>query len=92
VPFIVQRVECHARKRTLRRNMTRATAHLGKFSDEIVALRKEIADLYDVPSFAHYVTSGGWSRIRRPVTDFSMKVKTAHRTELSDLLRASSRA
>src|SRR6185295_1179564 len=37
-------------------NMNRGTARNLEVLDEIVTLRKEIADLYEVPSFAHYVT------------------------------------
>jgi thimet oligopeptidase len=45
-----------ARKRYYIGNTNRGTAANIAIMDEIVALRKEIADLYDVPSFAHYVT------------------------------------
>ena len=56
VPFMMSSRDETARKRYYVANTNRGTeANIG-ILDEIVALRKEIADLYDVPSFAHYVT------------------------------------
>ncbi|HEY2092550.1 MAG TPA: M3 family metallopeptidase [Thermoanaerobaculia bacterium] len=56
VPFMMSARDEEARKRYYVGNTNRGTDANIKILDEIVALRKEIADLYDVPSFAHYVT------------------------------------
>jgi thimet oligopeptidase len=56
VPFLMNAVDEDARKRYWTANTLRGTARNLEVLDEIVALRKEIADLYEVPSFAHYVT------------------------------------
>ncbi|HEY2830161.1 MAG TPA: M3 family metallopeptidase [Thermoanaerobaculia bacterium] len=56
VPFMMSARDEEARKRYYAGNTNRGTDANITILDEIVALRKEIADLYDVPSFAHYVT------------------------------------
>lgn len=56
VPFMMSARDEEARKRYYIGNTNRGTDANLAILDEIVALRKEIADLYDVPSFAHYVT------------------------------------
>lgn len=56
VPFLMNAQNEEARRRYWTANTTRGTARNLEVLDEIVALRKEIADLYEVPSFAHYVT------------------------------------
>lgn len=56
VPFMTNARDEAARKRYYIANTNRGTEGNIAILDEIVALRKEIADLYDVPSFAHYVT------------------------------------
>jgi thimet oligopeptidase len=56
VPFMMSARDEEARKRYYAGNTNRGTAANIAILDEIVALRKEIADLYGVPSFAHYVT------------------------------------
>lgn len=56
VPFMMSSRDEEARKRYYIANTNRGTAANIAIMDEIVALRKEIADLYGVPSFAHYVT------------------------------------
>ncbi len=55
VPFMSNSVSEEARKRYYIANTNRGTARNTEILDEIVRLRKEIADLYAVPSFAHYV-------------------------------------
>jgi len=61
----VHRVECRGAEAVLRReNEPWHRAQL-EILDEIVALRKEIDDLYEVPSFGNTSRSGGWSRNRR---------------------------
>lgn len=56
VPFLMNAHDGEARKRYWMANTRRGTPRNLDVLDEIVALRKEIADLYGVPSYAHYVT------------------------------------
>src|ERR1700719_2199754 len=56
IPFMMNSQSEEARKRYYIANTNRGTPRNLEILDEIVALRKEIADLYGVPSFAHYVT------------------------------------
>src|SRR5437588_12727441 len=75
-----------ARKRYYVANMNRGTDRNLEILDEIVALRKEIADLYGVPSFAHYVTKRRMVENPETVTRFLDEVKNGvTEAELSDL-------
>ena len=56
IPFMANARNDEARKRYYIGYMNRGTARNLELMDEIVALRKEIADLYELPSYAHYVT------------------------------------
>ena len=56
IPFLTNARNEEARKRYHIAYTNRGTPANLAILDEIVTLRKEIADLYDVPSFAHYVT------------------------------------
>ncbi|MCU1246286.1 MAG: Thimet oligopeptidase [Acidobacteria bacterium] len=56
VPFMMNAHDEAAKKRYYIANTNRGTERNLAVMDEIVALRKEIADLYGVPSYAHYVT------------------------------------
>jgi len=56
VPFLMNAQNEDARRRYWIANMLRGTQRNLGVLDEITSLRKEIADLYGVPSFAHYVT------------------------------------
>jgi thimet oligopeptidase len=56
VPFLMNAQNEDARRRYWTANTTRGTARNLDVLDEITRLRKEIADLYGVPSYAHYVT------------------------------------
>ncbi|HEY4640958.1 MAG TPA: M3 family metallopeptidase [Thermoanaerobaculia bacterium] len=55
-PFMMNAKSGEARRRYYIANTNRGTARNLEIMDEIVRLRKEIADLYGVPSYAHYVT------------------------------------
>src|SRR4051794_23894998 len=55
-PFMMNAKSGEARRRYYIANTNRGTARNLEILDEIVRLRKEIADLYGVPSYAHYVT------------------------------------
>src|SRR5947209_9371997 len=66
--------------------MNRGTDRNLEILDEIVALRKEIADLYEVPSFAHYVTKRRMVENPETVARFLDEVKNGvTEAELSDL-------
>ena len=56
VPFMMNAHDASARKRYWMANTLRGTARNLEVLDEIVALRKELAGLHGLPSFAHYVT------------------------------------
>ncbi|HEY3057117.1 MAG TPA: M3 family metallopeptidase [Thermoanaerobaculia bacterium] len=56
IPFLTNSRDEAARKRYYIAYTNRGTPKNLDILDEIVALRKEIADLYEVPTFAHYVT------------------------------------
>jgi len=56
VPFLMNARNEEARRRYWFAYSNRGTPRNLEVLDEIVALRKEIADLYGVASFAHYVT------------------------------------
>ena len=69
--------------------MNRGTTRNLEILDEIVALRKEIADLYEVPSFAHYVTKRRMVENPETVTRFLDEVKNGvTEAELRDLAAA----
>jgi thimet oligopeptidase len=56
VPFLMNAHSEEARRRYWTANTQRGTPRNLEVLDEIVALRKETADLYGEPSYAHYVT------------------------------------
>ncbi len=56
IPFLTNSRDEAARKRYYVAYTNRGTPKNVALLDEIVRLRKEIAELYDVPSYAHYVT------------------------------------
>jgi len=86
VPFMSNAVDAEARKRYYVANMNRGTARNLDIMDEIVALRKEIADLYGVPSYAHYVTKRRMVENPETVARFLDEVKNGvTEAELSDL-------
>jgi len=55
-PFMANSKNEAGRKRYYIAYMKRGTPRNVEILDRIVALRKQIADLYEVPSYAHYVT------------------------------------
>ncbi len=56
VPFMSNSRHADARRRYYLAYTNRGTPRNLEVMDEITRLRKEIADLYEVPSYAHYVT------------------------------------
>ncbi len=86
LPFMMNSTNEQARKRYYIANTNRGTPRNLEILDEIVALRKEIADLYGVPSFAHYVTKRSMVENPERVARFLDEVKSAVRdAELRDL-------
>lgn len=77
IPFMMNAASAAARKRYYIANSNRGTARNLEILDEIVALRKEIADLYGVRSYAHYVTRRGMVENPETVTRFLDEVKSA---------------
>jgi len=86
VPFMANAVSEQARKRYYIANMNRGTARNLAVLDEIVSLRKEIGDLYGVPSYAHYVTKRRMVENPETVMRFLNEVKSrVTEAELRDL-------
>ncbi|HEX3581040.1 MAG TPA: M3 family metallopeptidase, partial [Thermoanaerobaculia bacterium] len=89
VPFMMSSRDEEARKRYYIGNTNRGTAANIAIMDEIVALRKEIADLYDVPSFAHYVTKRRMvenpDTVRRFLDDVRNRVTEAEIRDIAQL-------
>jgi len=56
IPFMTSAHDAEARKRYYVGYTNRGTARNLEALDEIIALRREIASLYGVPSYAHYIT------------------------------------
>ena len=77
VPFMMNSTSEAARKRYYIANTNRGTPRNVDILNEIVKLRKEIADLYGVPSFAHYVTKRRMVENPETVARFLDEVKSA---------------
>ena len=88
-PFMMYCAVEEARKRLYIANQNRGSARNVEVLDEIVALRKEIADLYAVPSFAHYVTRRAMVEKPETVIEFlnavQAAVRDAERRDLDEL-------
>ena len=76
-PFMMNALSAEARKRYYVANMNRGTEENIVILDEITALRKEIADLYGMASFAEYVTRRAMVEKPATVTRFLDEVKKA---------------
>ncbi|HEY0159112.1 MAG TPA: M3 family metallopeptidase [Thermoanaerobaculia bacterium] len=86
VPFLMNAQDEEARRRYWTANTLRGTERNLAVLDEIVALRKEIAELYEVPSFAHYVTKRRMVENPDTVTRFLDEVRNVvTEAELRDL-------
>ena len=86
VPFLMNAQDENARRRYWIANTLRGTERNLDVLDEIVALRKEIADLYESPSFAHYVTKRRMVENPETVTRFLDEVRNVViEAELRDL-------
>ena len=90
VPFLMNAKSEEARKRYWIANTLRGTPRNLDVMDEIVTLRKEIADLYDVPSYAHYVTKRRMVENPETVIRFLNEVRSVvTEAEIRDLGRLS---
>ena len=88
VPFMMNAHDEAARKRYWMENTRRGTERNLEVLDEIVRLRKEIADLYEVPSYAHYVTKRRMVESPETVTRFLEDVRNVvTEAEIRDLGR-----
>ena len=86
VPFMMNAQDGEARRRYWIANTLRGTERNLAVMDEIVALRKEIADLYGVPSYAHYVTKRRMVESPETVTKFLGDVRNVvTEAEIRDL-------
>jgi thimet oligopeptidase len=89
-PFMMNAHDAEARKRYYVANTNRGTGRNLEVLDTIVALRKEIADLYGVPSYAHYVTKRRMVETPETVTRFLDEVRTVVlEAEVNDLAELS---
>ena len=77
VPFMSNAASEEARRRYYIANTNRGTDRNLEILDEIVRLRREIAGLYGVPSFAHYVTKRRMVEKPETVETFLGEVKDA---------------
>jgi len=86
LPFMMNAQSDEARLRYYLAYTNRGTARNLDILDEIVALRKEIAGLYGLPSYAHYVTKRRMVESPDVVQDFLDEVRSVVRdAELRDL-------
>lgn len=86
VPFMSNSASEDARKRYYVANTNRGTGRNLEILDEIVRLRKEIADLYGVPSYAYYVTKRRMVENPETVDSFLSDVrKVVTEAEIEDL-------
>jgi thimet oligopeptidase len=76
LPFMMNATSDPARRRYYVAYTNRGTARNIEIMDEIAALRREIADLYGVPSFAHYVTKRRMVENPETVAQFLGEVKS----------------
>jgi thimet oligopeptidase len=89
VPFMTNAENEAARRRYYVAYQNRGTDQNLELLDRIVALRRELAALYDLPSYAHYVTRRNMvenpETVHRFLHDVEKAVVEAEKKELSDL-------
>lgn len=90
VPFMMNAKNEAARKRYYVANTNRGTDRNVAILDEIVTLRREIAALYGVPSYAHYVTKRRMVETPETVRRFLDEVRSVvTEAEVRDLAQLS---
>jgi thimet oligopeptidase len=89
VPFMTNAEDEEARRRYYIAYMNRGTDQNLGILDRIVALRRELASLYDLPSYAHYVTRRNMvenpETVQRFLSEVGAAVETAEKNELDEL-------
>jgi thimet oligopeptidase len=76
-PFMANARNEEARRRYYIAYLNRGTSRNSEILDEIVALRRELASLYDLPSYAHYITRRRMAGSPQAVLDFLSGVRGA---------------
>ena len=90
VPFMANAHDEDARRRYYVGYTNRGTPRNLEVLDEITRLRREIADLYEVPSYAHYVTKRGMVENPDTVLRFLEEVRSVvTEAEVRDLAQLS---
>src|SRR6185436_15665292 len=91
LPFMSSAENEKARERYYIAYMKRGTAKNLEILDEVTNLRKELATLYGLPSYAHYVTKRRMSETPEAVNKFLAEVKTSvtdiEKAQLEELRR-----
>ena len=89
VPFMTNAENADARRRYYIAYNNRGTEKNLEILDRIVTLRRELATLYDLPSFAHYITRRQMAETPGAVRDFlhdvERAVSDAERADLDEL-------
>ncbi len=90
-PFMANARNEGARRRYYVAYLNRGTPRNVEVLDEIVALRKELASLYDLPSYAHFVTrrrmAGSPEIVRQFLADVAAVVREVEQRDLEELRR-----
>jgi thimet oligopeptidase len=76
-PFMANAESEDARRRYYIGYLNRGSARNLEILDEVVALRRELADLYELPSYAHFVLRRRMAQTPEAVDRFLASVKTA---------------
>jgi thimet oligopeptidase len=88
-PFMANAESEDARRRYYAGYLNRGSARNLEILDEVVALRRELADLYELPSFAHFVLRRRMAQtpgaVDRFLADVKAAVDEAERHDLDEL-------
>jgi thimet oligopeptidase len=88
-PFMANARDGEARRRLYLAYLNRGTPSNLAILDEIVALRRELASLYDLPSYAHYVTrrrmAGTPGAVQRFLDDVAAVVRESEVRDIEEL-------
>ncbi len=95
-PFMANAESEDARRRYYVGYLNRGSARNLEILDEVVSLRRELAELYELPSYAHFVLRRRMAETPEAVDRFLAEVKTAvdeaERRDLDELPRAQGHA
>ena len=88
-PFMANAESEEARRRYYLGYLNRGTARNLEILDDVVRLRRELADLYELPSFAHFVLrrrmAGTPDAVQRFLSEVKSAVEQAERRDLEEL-------